>query len=284
MKPRFFVTLGVALVLLWPVAALGQNGDFYQTFSGANNGGPTFNRPTESCAATGTSVRYQAQTFYLASASNCYIVSGQVYDGYIHLYQGGFNPANPTANCIEGDDDGELGVGTSRFPHDLSLPYRNLPAGLYTLVTSAFSGTSGLNSVGSFENTIHCESAQPVQGSCFFIATPRDQQTCHVDRFAVRITGISNHPTDGVGTPVRFGSSDSAIFWFYNDRNFEVMLKVLNGCAINGNYWVFIGALTNQAYSVQVGDAISQQVNTYSNTLGTRAAAVADTHAFPCNP
>jgi hypothetical protein len=281
MKPRFFVTLGVALLLLLPVAA---SADFYQTFSGANTGAPTFNRPSESCAATGTSVRYQAQTFFLPSSSNCYIVSAQTYDGYLHLYSGGFNPANPTANCIQGDDDGvDLGIGTSRIPHESPETHAiSLSAGLYTLVTSAFSGTSGSSSVGSFENTIHCASTQPVQGSCFFTATPREQQTCHFDRFAVRITGISNHPTDGVGTPVRFGSSDSAIFWFYNDRNFEVMLKVLNGCGINGYWWVFIGALTNQAYSIQVGDAATQQVNTYSNNLGTRAPAVADTHAFPC--
>lgn len=264
----------LALLLLAPAAA---QADFYQTFGGANIAQPMFNRPSASCTATMTSVRYQAQTFFLPSAANCYIVSSQDYDGYIHLYQGGFNPGSPTTNCITGDDDGELGIGTSRIPADLNTNSIALTAGLYTLVSSAFS-----SGTGSFQNTIHCNTAQPVHGSCFFTATPREQQTCHFDRFAVRILNISNHPGNGVGTPVRFGSSDSAIFWFYNDRNFEVMLKVLNGCNINGFYWVFIGALTNQAYTVQVGDAQSQQVNSYSNPLGNRAAAVADTRAFPC--
>lgn len=283
MKLRFFVTSIVALVLLWPAAALGA-GDFFQTFSGANIGAPTFNRPNSACSATSTAVRYQAQSFSLPSAARCYIYSAQSYDGYLHLYHGGFNPANPTANCVVGDDDGDLGIGTS------SLENVALAAGTYFLVTSAFSPSSSSGATGSFETTIHCDadnptlSAQPIQGSCYFVSTPREKQTCHFDRFAVRITGITNHPTDGLGTPVRFGSSDSAIFWFYNDRNFEVMLKVLNGCAINGYYWVFIGALTNQGYTVQVGDSLTQQVNNYPNTLGTRAAAVADTHAFACVP
>lgn len=266
--------LTLALLLLVPVAA---QADFYQTFGGANVGQPMFNRPSTTCSATMTSVRYQAQTFFLPADANCYIVSSQDYDGYIHLYSGGFSGSPPIANCITGDDDGELGIGTSRIPADLNTNSIALTAGLYTLVSSAFS-----SGTGSFQNTIHCNLAQPVHGSCFFAATDRTQQTCHFDRFAVRILNISNHPGNGVGTPVRFGSSDSAIFWFYNDRNFEVMLKVLNGCNINGFYWVFIGALTNQAYTVQVGDAQTQQVNSYSNPLGNRAAAVADTRAFPC--
>lgn len=268
--------LVLAAALLLPTAA---RADSFQTFSGSNVGQPSFNRPSSSCSATVTSVRYRAQTFFLPDNANCYIVSSQDYDGYVHLYQGGFNPANPTANCVAGDDDGELGIGTSRIPADLNANSITLTSGLYTLVTSSFT----TNQIGSFQNTIHCNVGQPVHGSCFFNATPRDKQTCHFDRFAVRIINITNHPTDGVGTPVRFGSTDSAIFWFYNDRNFEVMLKVLNGCNINGNYWVFIGALTNQGYTVQVGDAQTQLVRTYSNPLGTRAAAVADIQAFPCN-
>lgn len=276
MTHRTVLTLVCALALLAPAAA---QADFYQTFGGANNGQPMFNRPNTACGATGTSVRYQAQTFILPQDANCTIVSAQDYDGYIHLYAGGFNPNNPTVNCLTGDDDGELGVGTSRIPADLNTNSIALTAGLYTLVSSAFSGSG----VGSFQNTIHCNNAQPLQGTCFFNATARDQQTCHHDRFAVRIINITNHPGNGVGTPVRFASSDSSIWWFYNDRNFEVMLKILNACAINGHYWVFIGALTNQGYAVQVGDVTTQQVNTYSNTLGNRAAAVADTQAFDCN-
>jgi hypothetical protein len=44
------------------------------------------------------------------------------------------------------------------------------------------------------------------------------------------------------------------------------------------------GALTNQAYRIRVVQVSDGTVNTYNNTLGTRAPAIADTGAFPCSP
>lgn len=273
MKPRSLLTLltlALAGALLAPVAA---RADFSLTLSGSNVNGPRWFRPIGSGPGiSAANPRYHDQTFVLPGDATCYIYSAQSYDGYLHLYRGGFDPSNPLGNLVAGDDDGDMGTGTSQ------LENLALTQGRYHLVTSAF-GTDG---VGSFQNSIHCNLAQAVLGSCFFSGTDRTKQTCHHERFAVRIINITNHATDGVGTPVRFGSSDSAIFWFYNDRNFEVMVKVLNGCPINGYYWVFIGALTNQGYRLEVGDVQTQQINTYSNPLGNRAAAVADTQAFAC--
>ncbi len=126
---------------------------------------------------------------------------------------------------------------------------------------------------------------QPQHGNCGvqFAGIPDQQEICVGNRFKVIVDSISNSPT-GLGTPVRAGSVDTGIFWFYNDRNWEVMVKVLNACAINNRWWVFIGALTNQAYRVRVANNATLEINSYSNPLGTRAAAVADTDAFPCLP
>lgn len=38
---------------------------------------------------------------------------------------------------------------------------------------------------------------------------------------------------------------DTGAFWFFSAENLELVVKVLNGCAFNGNYWVFAGGLTN---------------------------------------
>jgi hypothetical protein len=62
------------------------------------------------------------------------------------------------------------------------------------------------------------------------------------------------------------------------------MVKVLNGCAINGHYWVFAGALTDQRYRINVFRNSDGAFKTYSNQLGTRSRAFADTAAFPCPP
>src|SRR5687768_18129001 len=61
-----------------------------------------------------TLFRSHLQEFVLLDAATCNIYSTQQYDGFIHLYNGGnFNPAAPLANCIDGDDDDNLGRGNS---------------------------------------------------------------------------------------------------------------------------------------------------------------------------
>ena len=230
------------------------------------------------------------QEFVLYDAATCNIYSAQQYDGFIHLYSGAnFNPAAPTTGCIDGDDDDNLGRGNSKL-EDLELP-----AGFYTLVTSSFSSTSAFGYEGSFSNTIQCGTpdgagdnvlnARLRHGGCptSIAGIPDDREIClQNDRFLVAIDNISGPAPGGIATPVRTGSTDTGLFWFYNDRNWEVMIKVLNGCAINGHYWVFAGALTDQAYRIRVVRASDGATVTYTNELGNRARAIADTSAFSC--
>ncbi|MCL4838270.1 MAG: hypothetical protein KJ058_09935 [Thermoanaerobaculia bacterium] len=275
--PRLLVNLASLLLLVSsPTLA-----DYVQTLTGTNEGGPTWQRPetTNTLSGNCTACRYAVQPFVLESASSCVIVSAQDYDGHIALYRGSFNPAAPFLNLVDLDDDGELGVGTSRIPADLDASSVNLTTGAYYLVSSAFSNSGA----GSFTHTVHCASAQPIQGGCFFAGTPKEKNVCLFDRFVVFIDQVSG-VADGIATPVRFGSKETSFFWFYTDQNFEVMVKVLDACFINGRYWVFTGALTNQGYRIRVGDVLTQQVRTYNNPAGTNAGAVSDTVGFPCNP
>ena len=278
----------IAIALAAWASPVGAEG--FQTFQGSTAGGPFFNRANAECSATASSVRYHVQEFVLLDAATCNIYSTQRYDGFIHLYSGGnFNPAAPLANCIAGDDDDNLGRGNSKL-EDLALP-----AGTYSLVTSAFSAGSASGGEGSFSNTIQCGSpdgggdtatnARIRHGGCSgqINGVPDDQEVClQNDLFLVAIDNISGPAPGGLGTPVRTGSTDTAIFWFYNDRNWEVMVKVLNGCQINGHYWVFAGALTDQRYRINVFRNSDGALKQYSNTLGTRSRAFADTSAFPC--
>jgi hypothetical protein len=252
---RALALLAVLLLAAAPAALA----DFGQTFTGTNAGGPTFNRPSTTTTLSGMNTHYASQVFVLSENANCYLVSVQDYDGHIALYRSSFNPASPLTNLVDLDDDGELSVGTSRIPSDLNMASVNLTAGTYYLVTSAFASSG----IGSFTNTLHCSSAQPLQGPCYFSGSPREKNVCFFNRFA---------------------SKESAFFWFYTDQNFEVMIKVLDACGINGRYWVFAGALTNQGYRIRVGDVQTQQVRNYTNAQGTNAAAVTDTTGFPCNP
>jgi hypothetical protein len=69
-------------------------------------------------------------------------------------------------------------------------------------------------------------------------------------------------------------------YWFFNDANVELAIKVLDGRAINGHFWVFYGALTNVEYAITVEDTETGEERTYSNPLHTFASR-GDTAAFP---
>lgn len=78
-------------------------------------------------------------------------------------------------------------------------------------------------------------------------------------------------------------TDDSAVFTFFDRQNWELMVKVLDGCAINGHYWVFAAAATDVGYTLKLDEVASSEVRTYTNPAGTRSPAVADIEAFPCS-
>jgi hypothetical protein len=74
-------------------------------------------------------------------------------------------------------------------------------------------------------------------------------------------------------------TSDTGAFWFFDDANLELMIKVLDGRAINGKFWVFYGALSDVDYTITVTRPETGEVKTYHNPRGTLASR-ADTQAF----
>lgn len=85
----------------------------------------------------------------------------------------------------------------------------------------------------------------------------------------------------------RFGHADAALpltrdtgdLWFFNPSNVELVVKVLDGRAINGRYWVFYGALSNVEYEVQITDTMTGE-EWISHNPPHRFASVADLRAF----
>lgn len=76
-------------------------------------------------------------------------------------------------------------------------------------------------------------------------------------------------------------TSDTGYFWFFDPANVEVTLKVLDGCALNQNFWVFLSGLTDVRVDVKVTDTLTGQEKTYTNPLGRVFRARLDTSAFP---
>jgi hypothetical protein len=86
-------------------------------------------------------------------------------------------------------------------------------------------------------------------------------------------TGLTGAATS---VPLTF---DTGAFWFFDASNLELMIKVLDGRAINGKFWVFYGALSDVEYTITVAMKNTGELRTYYNPKGTLASH-ADIQAF----
>ncbi len=145
--------------------------------------------------------------------------------------------------------------------------------------TTALSSGNGIH-VETEENgflTLRDGTVEIAAASCTTATT-----LCLTDeRFQVDVTWTDFQGGTGVGNAVQL-TNDAGYFWFFNDDNVEVVLKVLDGRGLNGNFWVFYGALSNIAYEITVTDSVTGNVKVYDNPLNQFASA-GDVAAFPAS-
>jgi hypothetical protein len=259
---------------LWAAAA---SADRIQVLQGSTVGGPLYDRPTEDGSAlSGVITHYQIQGFRLENSGRCILSQQQTHDGFLFLYKNGFNPNSPLLAFQAGDDDSHFSAGSSEIgPLDLD-------AAVYFVVTAGFAA----GEAGSYTTTIHCDTnAQALQGDCFLQSIPGIPQSktiCLKDRFLVAIDQVSSHATDGIATPVRIGSTDTGLFWFFDEQNWEVMIKILDACGLNDRYWVYAAGLTDRGHRIRILDSRHPElgIKTYTRALGPPAPAITDTNAL----
>jgi hypothetical protein len=98
-------------------------------------------------------------------------------------------------------------------------------------------------------------------------------------RFEAKVTWTDFQGNSGVGQAVPL-TPDTGYFWFFTNTNVELVVKVLDGRALNNAYWVFYGALSNVQYELTVRDSLTGAVQVYDNPSG-QFASEGDTSAFP---
>lgn len=103
-------------------------------------------------------------------------------------------------------------------------------------------------------------------------------------RFQARLTWRTLQGGQGAGHVVPFGSNDSGLLWFFNPSNWEMLIKVLDGCPVTDHYWVFFAAVTNVEFTLTVTDSTTGLSKTYVNPQGSSADSVTDTGAFDACP
>lgn len=101
-------------------------------------------------------------------------------------------------------------------------------------------------------------------------------------RFRAQSTWQEPEGPRGTAHATPGSSDDSGIFWFFDPTNWELMVKVLDGCAINDHYWVLGSASTHVGFDLTVTDRLQGEIWRFSNPVGQRAGAFFDTTAFPC--
>ncbi|HEX5716083.1 MAG TPA: hypothetical protein VF179_07990 [Thermoanaerobaculia bacterium] len=84
-----------------------------------------------------------------------------------------------------------------------------------------------------------------------------------------------HHPAQGA-----LLTDDAAYLWFFDQNNVEVFLKVVDGCALNGRFWVFAAGLTDLEMRITVEDTKTGASKVYTNPQGTAFRPVQDTSAF----
>ncbi len=103
-------------------------------------------------------------------------------------------------------------------------------------------------------------------------------------RFEVRASFRTPRGQQGVGQAVQL-TADTGYFFFFNADNVELVVKVLNGCGLNGNYWVFAGGLTNVEVELTVTDTeTGGPPKVYTNPLRVPFQPIQDVRAFPNCP
>ena len=124
--------------------------------------------------------------------------------------------------------------------------------------------------------TFLVEASHPA-GTCEATATA----LCLRDsRYEVSLGWWTAYGQSGDATVARVGTNDSGIFWFFSDDNWEVLVKVLDGCGYNGHDWVYAASVTTVGLKLTVLDTKSGESRSYAKEAGKPASAITDTHAF----
>lgn len=171
-----------------------------------------------------------------------------------------------------------LGFGTPGSPKTfLAYAWSGRSAVLAGQSLSAKAGLLEATAAGDYGLTVEggaVDSTRVAASAC----TSGPTLCLNGDRFVAEVAWKTASGT-GSGQAVSI-TADTGYFWFFSESNVELMVKVIDGRALNGAFWVFYGALSNVEYTLKITDTVTGRVRTYRNPAG-RLASAGDTSAFP---
>lgn len=102
-------------------------------------------------------------------------------------------------------------------------------------------------------------------------------------RFTVSADFKFANGDQGFARAVPLGDGNSSgYYWFFDVNNAEVLVKLIDGCAVNGHFWFFAAGLTNLEVEIGIIDAQTGARRVYTNPANTAFAPIQDTAALAC--
>jgi plastocyanin len=98
-------------------------------------------------------------------------------------------------------------------------------------------------------------------------------------RFRVEADWETASGRTGAGHSVAI-TEEAGYFWFFDPDNVELVVKVLDGCAIDSSTWFFGAGMTHVGVRVRVTDTLTGDVRTYSSPVNAPFAPIQDTRSF----
>jgi hypothetical protein len=104
------------------------------------------------------------------------------------------------------------------------------------------------------------------------VCTPGAQNLCLFEnRFFVEVDWLTLSGSSGKGNAVSL-TSDGGYFWFFENTNVELLVKIKDGRAVNGYFWVFWGAMTDVRYTITIRDTLTGTVKLIEGYQGQQVS------------
>jgi hypothetical protein len=192
---------------------------------------------------------------------------------YVDLFT--YDPSTGTVQVVDDPTEQVAGEATATFSGNtarFAIPLSVLADDGFVNVAAVF---------GTLDDPV--TDIAPNQGSVAS-SVSNDVIALQGGRFTVQVAWVdSRNGTTGVGREV-VKSDDSAVLYFFDPDNWEMLVKVLDACSFANHYWVFFAATTDVEFTLTVTDTQTGTVKTYLNPDLTPADAVTDTSAFATCP
>ena len=144
---------------------------------------------------------------------------------------------------------------------------------------------------GFYDVTLTVERAGAVSTASLVVQVEASRKagTCEADaetlcladsRYRARAEWWTVDGRSGMSSVIHAGTNDSGVFSFFGRNNWEILIKVLDGCDVNGHVWVFGAATTDMGCRIEITDTLTGEVREYRNESGNQGSAINDTVAF----